>query len=251
MTALLSLTDFSLRLRERVIFGPLAAHVNAGEVVGLIGPNGAGKSSLLRAALGLEPTQGQVLLSGQSLHRLSHRGRAERLAYLPQERVVTWPVTVDTLIRIGARNPQTVDQAIAALALTPLLPRIALDLSGGERARVLLARALAQGAPMLLADEPVAALDPAYQLTTMMALRAHAAGGGGVLVSLHDLTLAARFCDRLLLMWQGRIIAEGTPAQVLTPAMLQCAYGIEARLHTGAGGLLIETLGLSPEIPRI
>lgn len=214
--------------------------LSLGELVGLIGPNGAGKSSLLAALAGALPYDGTIKIAGEDAAQMTLRARAKQLAYLPQERRVDWPVTVERLVMLGRlphlgafRTPGLEDQAAVTRALTAvdamhLKDRIATRLSGGELGRVLMARALAVETPFLLADEPVAALDPAHRLMTMETLTAHAAQNNGVLVVLHDLGLAARFCDRLIIMHEGHIITEGPPANVLTDALLADVYGITA-----------------------
>jgi iron complex transport system ATP-binding protein len=235
----------------------VSAAIGEGELVGLIGPNGAGKTTLMRAALGLIRAEGAVSLGGVPLARLSPRERALRAAYLPQEREIAWPVRVETLVGLGrtphlppGRAPGPADHAAveAALARMDLLAfrdRAATELSGGERARTLIARALGQEAPLLLADEPAAGLDPAHQLQLMAALRDLAAAGRGVLVSLHDLGLAARWCARLILMDHGRLVADGAPEDVLTPDRLAAVYGITAHIARDAHGPLILPNGLA------
>lgn len=211
----------------------------AGRVVGLIGPNGAGKTTLLRAILGLAPlARGQVTVDGVDIsHQPAHR-RAHALAYLPQGGVVHWPITVERLVLLGRlphlepwaspgeSDRHAVEAALAAADVTHLRARSATTLSGGERTCVLLARALATEAPVLLADEPVAALDPYHQLTIMTLFRRLAAAGRAVVVVLHDLALAARFCDDLVLVAAGKTAACGAPAEVLTSRTLTEIYGV-------------------------
>ena len=209
-----------------------------GELVGLIGPNGAGKSTLIRALAGLLPHTGTVLLDGRPADRLSPRERARSLAFLPQQRRVEWAVSVREVVALG-RHPfretfagltpadeAAIEEALAMVEAMHLAHRPANALSGGETARILLARALAVGAPLLLADEPTAALDPYHQLHVMELLRARAQRGTGVLAVLHDLTLAARFCDRLVVLQGGRIVGEGAPADILDATLLEEVYRI-------------------------
>ena len=226
--------------------------VGRGEVVGLVGPNGAGKTTLMRAALGLLPRRGR-----SSLAAMPPGTRARHAAWLPQGREIAWPVTVETLVGLGrvphgagagaltGADRQAVTRALDRMDLAGFRDRIATRLSGGEQARVLLARALAQEAPLLLADEPIAGLDPAHQIATMEVFRALAAEGRGVLVSLHDLTLAARYCDRLLLLGKGRLLAEGAPAEVLSPDRLARVFGITARWFDTPEGPLLQPLALA------
>lgn len=220
-----------------------------GEVTGLIGPNGAGKTSLMRAALGLLPHRGR-----SSLSAMPARLRARHVAWLPQSREIAWPIAVENLVMLGrvphlsaGQSPTEADHvavtaALRTMDLTNFRTRPATELSGGEQARVLIARALAQETPLILADEPVAGLDPGHQIATMQAFRALAAQGTATLVSLHDLGLAARHCDRLILMDRGRIVADGTPETVLTPDHLHDTFGIIAHLATGPQGLIFQAL---------
>ena len=228
----------SVQLDGRAIVTDADLVLAPGELVGLIGPNGAGKSTLMRALGGLLQHSGSVLLEGNPAHRLPARERARTLAYLPQQRRVEWAVSVRELVALG-RHPYrggfarltpedhaAIAEALAAVEATHLTERPANALSGGETARILLARALAVGAPLLLADEPNAALDPYHQLHVMEVLRARAAKGAGVLAVLHDLTLAARFCDRLVVLQGGRIVGQGAPADILDAALLEDVYRI-------------------------
>lgn len=236
---------------RRVLTG-ISGQVAAGEVVGLIGPNGAGKTTLLRAVLGLQPATGHIALGGRDLAALSAHDRALRAGYVPQDRSIAWPVTVRTAVALG-RTPhrtsteadaEAVAAAMQAMDVAGLADRRATDLSGGERARVLVARALAQGAPLLLADEPTAGLDPAHALGLMTRFRTLARTGAGVLVSLHDLGLAARWCDRLMLLDRGEIRVSGPPDTVLTPATLAQVYGVVAHHGRDEGGPLVMPTGL-------
>lgn len=220
----------------------LSFDVRAGELFALIGPNGAGKSSALKALAQLLAHQGQVLLQGEDLAAMAPPQRARQLAYLAQGDSVAWPLAVRDFVALGriphqrrwgprvltASDNAAIDAALAAMHLTAMQQRSLDQLSGGERARARLARALAVEAPLLLADEPVSALDPFHQLSVMELLRAQCNAGRAVVVVLHDLTLASRFCDRVLLLHQGLAVACGTPRQVLTPAHLQNVYQVQA-----------------------
>jgi iron complex transport system ATP-binding protein len=254
---LLALDAVTVRRGPCPVVDGVTATVVQGEIVGLLGPNGAGKTTLMRAALGLIPAEGLVFLGGTPIAQLSVRKRALLAAYLPQEREIAWPVRVETLVGLGrtphlppGRAPGPADRAaieaaLGRMDLTAFRERPATALSGGERARALIARALAQEAPLLLADEPVVGLDPAHQLQLMAALREFAAAGRGVLVSLHDLGLAARWCARLILMDRGRLVADGPPEVVLTPERLAAVYGITAHLSRDEHGPLILPTGLA------
>lgn len=220
-----------------------------GTLVGVLGSNGAGKSTLVRALLGLLPHDGTVTIDDTPRAALSRAAIARRIAYLPQGQTLHWPVTVERLVALGRlphlapfsrlspADQAAVTTAMARADVAHLAQRTATDLSGGERARVLLARALAVEAPALIADEPLASLDPAHQIEGMELLRAQADAGGLVVAVLHDLTLAARFCDRVLVLADGTVAADGPPGEVLTPALLAQVYGITA--FSGDNGLLV------------
>ena len=249
---LLALDGLGARLGGRRVISDISFSVAEGECVGLIGPNGAGKSTLLRAALGLIPAEGARLLGGDPLEALAPPERARRAAFLPQEREIGWPVSVARLVALGraphrpALARETAgDRAAIAAAMTRMdvarfAERPATELSGGERARALIARALAQGAPLLLADEPAAGLDPSHQIALMETFSALASEGRAVLASLHDLGLAARWCDRLILLDRGRLVADGPPRDVLTPERLGAVYGVRAHLDWGADGPIVQ-----------
>ena len=219
--------------------------VGEGEIVGLIGPNGAGKTTLLKTLAGLlEPSAGAVRLRGRTLAGIDRTTRARQLAYLGQGAEPQWPVDVRALVAMGRlphlgpwRGPlpadrEAVERAMADCAVAGFAGRPATALSGGERARVLLARALAGEPDLLLADEPTAGLDPAHQLDVMELLARLARARRSVVVVMHDLTLAVRFCDRLALLHGGTIAADGPGAAVLTPDRLASCYGIAA--HRGS-----------------
>lgn len=242
----ITLSNLHLRRSGRMVLDGIDLRLNPGEFVGLLGPNGAGKTSLLRAMLGLLPFEGQ-----SSLAALPAAIRAKQAAFLPQSREIAWPMQVESLVALGriahpgaARRTDraAVDRALAALGLNALRHRIATELSGGEQARVLIARALAQETPVLIADEPISGLDPAMQIEVMRLFRHLAGQGGTVLAALHDLGLAARHCTRLLLLHRGRILADGPPEAVLTPDNLHDVFGIRAHIEAGPEGLLFQPL---------
>jgi iron complex transport system ATP-binding protein len=251
--SLLALEALTVRRGGRRVLDGVSVTVDAGELVGLLGPNGAGKTTLMRAALGLQPSEGRVTLGGAALDRLPARERAMRAAYVPQDRSIAWPVSVETVVGLGrlphrappAADRAAIDAALAAMELEPLRDRPATELSGGERARALVARALAQDAPLVVADEPTAGLDPGHAIALMARFRGLAEAGRGLLVSLHDLGLAARWCDRLLLLHDGRLVAEGAPAAVLTPERLAAVYGITAFRGGDASGPVLQPTGLA------
>ncbi len=248
MSPLLSLENASLSLGDRRVLDGVDLTVSAGELVGVLGPNGAGKTSLLRAALGLAKlASGRALLSGRDVAELGPEARAARAAYLPQERRLAWSLAAWRVASLGAveRPPALArEAALAALArveMTDLADRGVLEMSGGERARVLLARLLATRAPLLVADEPVAGLDVEAQFHTLDLLREEAESGRAVVVTLHDLTLAARACDRVVVV-RGRVVADGSVAAVLTPDCLAEVFGLAGALvETTAGTVLAAT----------
>jgi iron complex transport system ATP-binding protein len=234
-----------VRLKARDVLQGLDAVAYPGQLTAIIGPNGAGKTTLLKALAGLlAPSGGSALLDGRPTAGWEPQALARAVAYLPQERIVHWALTVRAVVALGrlpyrplgagesAADVSAVDMALAAMDAGHLAPRPVLELSGGERARVLVARALAQEPRALLADEPAAGLDPAHQLSLFRHLSALAASGRTVVVALHDLSLAARFCHSIILVHGGRAIAAGAPSDVLTPEHLATAYGIIARYDT-------------------
>ncbi|MGV6872884.1 ABC transporter ATP-binding protein [Pseudochelatococcus sp. B33] len=230
--------------RTRILDG-LSFSLDGGELVGLIGPNGAGKSTLLKALAGLVAADsGSLLIDGTPIGAIDRRTLARTLAYLPQNGPAHWGLSVEAVVRLGrlphrgrssggeAPDAAAVDRAMQATGIADLRRRAIDTLSGGERMRALLARALAVEAPVLLADEPVAALDPRHQLLTMALLRGMARAGRLVVAVLHDLSLACRFCDRLLLLREGAIVADGPWREALSDANIAAAYGVS--VHRGA-----------------
>ncbi len=243
---MLKLRRLSLDRAGQAVLDGIDLNLGAGEFVGLLGPNGAGKTTLLRAAMGFLPARGH-----SSLAALSVRERARLAAFMPQGREIAWPMPVEALVALGRiahpHSASTADRAairraIAALHLEPLRHRPATTLSGGEQARTLIARMLAQETPLLIADEPIAGLDPAAQIEVMRLFRRLADQGHAVLASLHDLGLAARHCTRLVMLHQGRIAADGPPEAVLTERNLARVFGITAQVTRGPGGILFQPL---------
>ena len=245
-------------LGDRRVLAGIDTEMTGGGLIGVIGPNGAGKSTLARAMLGLlKPLAGRVLLDGAEVGTLRPADRARTIAYLPQGQTLHWPLSVERLVALGrmphlapfsrlsAADTAAIEAAMAATGTLDLRTRDATELSGGERARVMLARALAVEAQALIADEPLASLDPSHQMEMMELLAERARAGTLVVVVLHDLTMAARFCDRLLLLSQGRLMADGSPDAVLTDAALAEVYGITAWRGAAGGTPLLVPLGRS------
>jgi iron complex transport system ATP-binding protein len=240
--------DLSVRLNGAVIVDGATLELRSGELTILIGPNGAGKTTLVRALAGLLPAQGRIELDGRPLGTLTARERARHIAYLPQGHVFHWPMAVAAVVALGrfphvdAFSPLSdadraaIEHALTATGCSPFAARPVTTLSGGERARVALARALASEAPILLADEPTVSLDPRHQLVVMELLARAAHGGGAVLAILHDLALAARFADHVLVMDHGRLIAEGPPRAIFTPARIASVFGVEAIVTDSESG---------------
>ena len=244
-------------LSGRPVLKGIDLTLDPGEVVGLLGPNGAGKSTLIRALAGQLPMQGTVAVGDRPLIGLSVRERAKTIAYLPQDHTIGWPLSVERVVGLGrmpwqpfGRAPDDGDRSICAEAMAimdvaHLARRPATELSGGEQARVLAARAVAQATAILLADEPASGLDPAHQMTMMMALRGLAARGRAILVSLHDLTLAARWCDRIVMLKEGAVAAEGPPDATMTAQNLRDVFSITARIDRDECGLVVAPVGLA------
>ncbi|HSC67100.1 MAG TPA: ABC transporter ATP-binding protein [Cellvibrio sp.] len=262
MTTTLSAQQVSLIRDGNQILDRADLTLSTSEFVGLIGPNGAGKSSLLRMMAGLQPADsGQVFLAAANspddnqaqklLADFSGRERAQLLAYLPQQETPAWPLQVEHLVGLGRapwhkpmggkspRDKQAIEHALVVTELQSLRQRIVTTLSGGELQRTLLARVFAGEPKIILADEPIAALDPYHQLQMMELLASHAKQGGSVLAALHDLSLAARFCSRLVLIHHGKIVADGQPIEVLTTENLEKVYGISAYIDCRDDGVVI------------
>ena len=202
-----------------------------GEVLGLIGPNGAGKATLLNALAGIIENEGKITINESSADSFDSRHRAQLVGLLPQSVNSAWSINVTDIVELGRlpwgdNDPTAIQQAITQSGIEEFSSRKIDELSGGERARVWLARVLAGQPKILLADEPIANLDIHYQIAVMDVLKQYADENHGVIVAIHDLSLAARYCDRLCLMNQGKIVATGKPEEVLEPALLTNTFGI-------------------------
>ncbi len=237
MTPAWDLRDLVVRLAGRPARRGAGLTAAPGEMIGVIGPNGSGKTTLIRAGLGLLRREaGEAALSGRPVDAIPETERARLVGYLPQERRVGWNLASLDIAALGAPDlspaaaRDVAQTCLARVGLAGFETRGVLEMSGGERARVLLARLLATRAPLLVADEPAAGLDPDAQLLTLELLRAEAARGAAVVVTLHDLTLAARFCDRLVVLADGQVAAEGAASVALTPEVLRTVFGLDGEL---------------------
>lgn len=245
-----------IRLGARDVLGGVSAAFEPGKVTAILGPNGAGKSTLLACLAGLRRLDGGAVRLGEAQVRaMPARQRAQRIGFIPQTPEVAWAVEARILVGLGrtpfigarglsSEDAAAIDRAMAAAGVVELADRDVTTLSGGERGRVLIARALAGEPEWLLADEPLTGLDPGHQLDAGELFRSLAHDQGkGVIVTLHDLSLAARIADRIIVMAAGQVLADGPPAQALSPQVMARAYGVRARVVEGQGGPLIEIVG--------
>ncbi len=238
---LLSATALNASLGSRKVLHDVSLSLASGHLVALVGPNGAGKTTLLRALAGLMPSDGEIRIGGDALAALPLRERAKRFAYLPQGHLVHWPLPARDVVALGryphgatdpARlSPQDMDAVLRAMQAVDVMEfsdRRVTELSGGERSRVALARVLAVEAPVILADEPTASLDPRHQIDVMQKLRNVADTGVLVIVVTHDLGLAARFADHVLVLSEGRLAAQGAPDAALSERVLASVFRVSA-----------------------
>ena len=241
MTAFLNTQSLSVTLAGRVVLRDVSLALSAGHLVALVGPNGAGKTTLLRALAGLVPSEGAIHVGGDALSSLSLRERARRFAYLPQGHIVHWPLPARDIIALGRyphgatdparltpKDADAVQRAMQAADVTRFAARRVTELSGGERSRVALARVLAVEAPVILADEPTNSLDPRHQIDVMKTLRTAADQGGLVMVVTHDLGLAARFADTIVVLSEGRLVSLGVPADALSEQVMAEVFRVSA-----------------------
>ena len=255
MSGVLEARGLTLKRGRREILAGLDLSVRAGEVTALVGPNGAGKSTLLAGLCGLlPPAEGAVRLDGQDLSTLPPKARARRIGFLPQAPEIAWPLEVRILVGLGrtphigarglsAADARIIDAALEEAGAADLAERDASTLSGGERARVMIARVLAGEPDWLLADEPLAGLDPGCQIDAADTLVRRARAGCGVVLTLHDLTLAARIADRVLVLAGGGLLADGPPEAALAPDVLSRAFGVRTALRRESQGLCVDVLG--------
>lgn len=234
----LHIDHLDFRYGARAILSDVHLTFEPRTVTAVLGPNGAGKSTLLGCAAGLlQPSTGSARVGAHDVHAMPGAQRARALAFLPQTPEIAWPVDVETLVALGRiphqrtasahDNRAAVERALAKTDTARWAKRIVTELSGGERARVLLARVLANEASWILADEPFTGLDPSHQFEAAELLREFAVAGGGVILSIHDLSLAARIADRIVLLHDGRVVADGEPETALNATNLREVYGVE------------------------
>ncbi len=243
VTEKLILENVSLRAGGSLLLKNISLTVTPKELVVILGSNGAGKSTLMRIASGLKrPCEGRILLSGVPIERYCGQERAQKLGYLPQIRNLAWPNRVEDVVALGRyahgggmglmgeHEAEIIDTCLSACALNHLRHRAMTTLSGGEQTRVHCARMFAAQTPLLLADEPITALDPHHQYRIMDLLATYVKEGNGALVVLHDIALAARFANRLVWMKQGEIVADGCVAKTLTQARLAEVFQMKSQI---------------------
>ncbi len=239
--ALLAAQGVSVELSGRIVLSDVSLSLSPAQLVAVVGPNGAGKTTLLRALAGLVRSSGTIHVGGEALSSLSLRDRARRFAYLPQGHLVHWPLPARDIVALGRyphgatdparltqRDAEAVLRAMQATDALQFSERRVTELSGGERSRVALARVFAVEAPAILADEPTSSLDPRHQIDVMNTLRAAADDGALVIMVTHDLGLAARFADTLLVLSEGRLISQGAPPQALSDQVMADVFRITA-----------------------
>ena len=255
----LSYHNLAVRFGQHQALHPVTGTLPKGKLIAVIGPNGAGKSSLVRALAGLIPSHGEVSIFGKALSTMSLSERARTIAFLPQGTQVYWPLPVRDIVALG-RFPHgvsdpgrmtkahagIVEDAMVRTEINHLADRRITELSGGEKARVSLARVLAVKAPIIIVDEPTAALDPHYQIDILSRLKTEADTGALVISVMHDLALVARFADHVIVLNEGKAIAEGDVATTMTPAIMQAVFRISLYMAEHEGRPLIVPWTLVP-----
>jgi len=238
---LLNTQGLGVTLAGRRVLNDISLSLSPGHLVALVGPNGAGKTTLLRALAGLVPSDGDIHVGGDALSSLPLRERARRFAYLAQGHIVHWPLPARDIVALGRyphgaadpsrltpRDSEAVSRAMQVADVVAFADRRVTELSGGERSRVALARVFAVEAPVILADEPTSSLDPRHQIDVMKSLRMAADKGTLVIVVTHDLGLAARFADQVLVLSDGRLVSHGAPADALSEQVMADVFRISA-----------------------
>ncbi|HEY6619095.1 MAG TPA: ABC transporter ATP-binding protein [Steroidobacteraceae bacterium] len=251
--SVLAASKICVRRGSRAILDEVSLHAESGDFVAVIGANGAGKSTLLSVLAGLlKPDSGSVMLEGVSIRALSGMELARRRAYLPQNPRCEWPISVERLVALGltptlpmlgglpASFAPKINQALQACDLLDRREQAATTLSGGELARAMLARALVADPDVLIVDEPTAGLDPKHALDTAHRLRLLAQSGKLVIASLHDLTLAGRFANRIFALSNGRIAGDGATLSTLTPALIRAAFEVDACVSGTPGSVYVD-----------
>ncbi|KAF0176431.1 MAG: ATP-binding cassette domain-containing protein [Hyphomonadaceae bacterium] len=251
----LSAANLTVAVDGKTLIDGVDLIVRPGEMIAVLGPNGAGKSTLLRAMSGLiTPASGSVTLDDRALSAWPARDLAAARAFLPQNAALEWPLTVERVVALGrmplaglwgearGETGRAVDAALAEMDALDLKGRIATTLSGGELARVLLARAIVGDPRILIADEPLAGLDPRHQLDALKRLRTLSENGRAIVIAMHDLDLAARFATRVVLLSFGKVIANGPPRETLTAERIAEAFHVQARVGADESGAWVRLL---------
>lgn len=239
----LNAKSLTFSISDRMILNDISLAFQKQELVAFVGPNGAGKSTLLRCLAGLsKPTNGRVNLGNHELFDLSPEKRAQKLAYLPQVRPIEWPITVKDLVALGrfsfgtptgklsSKDAEAITDAMINSSVSDLENRKTNTLSGGELTRAHCARIFAAKADYMLFDEPIAALDPRHQIAIIEMIRREVDNGACAIVVIHDLSIAARFADRLVWMKNGEIKSDGPALETLTPGLVEQTFGITAEI---------------------
>ena len=252
---MLQLKDLSVSYGLKTVLSSINLEIGEGEIVGLIGPNGSGKSTLMKAMVGLISSKGEISYDNKPLKSISTRQLSKHVAYMAQERDVAWDLSVERILALGCeaiggsvripKHKAELEETLNSLGLVSIRKASILQVSGGEKARALLGRALMQKTPFIIADEPTAGLDPEHQLELQEIFQKLQQQGTSMLVSLHDWTYAARLCTRLAMLKDGKLVAYGTPAEVLTQERVKDVYRVKAHiLQTEQGPVITPTTRL-------